>query len=76
VDPCSDRRLISSLIAVYPGTYDPVYAMSCCILAIIFASAFALILPLVAPAVTLLLLLTLVGRSSLMNFLVLIFAGF
>jgi hypothetical protein len=35
--------------------------MSCCILAIIFASAFALILPLVAPAVTLLLLLTLIG---------------
>jgi hypothetical protein len=38
--------------------------MSCCILAIIFASAFALILPLVAPAVTLLLLLTLIGRFS------------
>ena len=36
--------------------------MSCCILAIIFASGFALILPLVAPAVTLLLLLTLIGR--------------
>ena len=65
VDPCSDRTF---LIAVYPGVYDPVYAMSCCILAIIFASAFALILPLVAPAVTVLLLLTLIGGFSLIMF--------
>ena len=60
------------LIAVYPGVYDPVYAMSCCILAIVFASAFALILPLIAPAVTLLLLLTLIGRCSADHFLILI----
>lgn len=39
--------------------------MSCCILAIIFASGFALILPLVAPTVALLLLLTLIGRTPL-----------
>ena len=58
------------LLAVYPGVYDPVYAMSCCILAIIFASAFALILPLVAPAVTLLLLLTLIGKLALIKLLI------
>ena len=61
--PVLINHLSLFLIAVYPGVYDPVYAMSCCILAIIFASAFALILPLIAPAVTLLLLLTLIGNQ-------------
>ena len=75
VDPYSDRPLIPISLAVYPGGYDPVYAMSCCILAIIFASAFALILPLVAPAVTLLLLLTLIGMFSFIEFPILIFVG-
>ncbi|KAH9858076.1 hypothetical protein C2E23DRAFT_718443 [Lenzites betulinus] len=54
--------------AVYPGTYDPVYATSCAILAIVFASAFALIFPLLAPAVLLLLVLTLVAHRFLVGY--------
>ncbi|KAI0639520.1 hypothetical protein C8Q77DRAFT_1043851 [Trametes polyzona] len=54
--------------AVYPGTYDPIYATSCSILALIFASAFALIFPLLAPAVLLLLLLTLIAHRFLVGY--------
>ncbi|KAI0328490.1 hypothetical protein GY45DRAFT_1355089 [Cubamyces sp. BRFM 1775] len=54
--------------AVYPRTYDPFYATSCSILAIVFASAFALIFPLLAPAVLLLLFLTLVAHRFLIGY--------
>ena len=53
--------------AVYPRTYDPSYAISCCLIAVIFASAFALIFPLLAPAVLVLLFLTLVGELPLLH---------
>ena len=53
--------------AVYPRTYDPSYAISCCLIAVIFASAFALIFPLLAPAVLVLLFLTLVGELPLLR---------
>ncbi|EEB89260.1 hypothetical protein MPER_12661, partial [Moniliophthora perniciosa FA553] len=48
--------------AVYPRTYQPSSFMTtgACIVAIVFASTFALIFPLIGPAVVLLLLLTLI----------------
>lgn len=55
---------MTALPAVYPRTYDPSYAISCSLLAFIFASAFVLIFPPLAPAVLILLFLTLVGESS------------
>ncbi|TBU34797.1 hypothetical protein BD311DRAFT_650048 [Dichomitus squalens] len=54
--------------AVYPRTYDPLYAISCCLIAVIFASAFALIFPLLAPAVLILLFLTLVAHRFLVGY--------
>ncbi|KAI9065843.1 hypothetical protein FKP32DRAFT_1566891 [Trametes sanguinea] len=54
--------------AVYPESYDPFYATSCPVLAVIFASAFALIFPLLAPAVLLLLFLTLIAHRFLIGY--------
>ncbi|KAI1788782.1 hypothetical protein LXA43DRAFT_1023967 [Ganoderma leucocontextum] len=54
--------------AVYPRTYDPSYAISCSLLAVIFASAFALIFPPLAPAVLVLLFLTLVAHRFLIGY--------
>ena len=51
-----------SRVALYPRTYNPTFATGACILAIIFASTFSLIFPLIGPAVVVLLFLTLVGR--------------
>ncbi|THH13010.1 hypothetical protein EW146_g7167 [Bondarzewia mesenterica] len=51
--------------AVYPRTYNPLFAMGCCVLAVIFASAFSMIFPLIGPAVAILLLLTLIDSPSL-----------
>jgi len=48
--------------AVYPRTYNPSFATGACVLAIIFASTFAIIFPLIGPAVVVLLFLTLVGK--------------
>jgi hypothetical protein len=45
-------------------TYNPLFAMAACILAITFASTFSVIFPLIGPAVVLLVFLTLVGTSS------------
>lgn len=56
----NDRFLIFS-IATYPRTYNPLFAMACCILAVAFASMFAVIFPLIGPPVVLLVFLTLVG---------------
>ncbi|CDO75477.1 hypothetical protein BN946_scf184935.g13 [Trametes cinnabarina] len=54
--------------AVYPIPCDPFYATSCSVLALIFASAFALIFPLLAPAVLLLLFLTLIAHRFLVGY--------
>lgn len=44
--------------------YDPTYATACCIMAVILASTFSLIFPLIGPAVILLLFLTIVGKYA------------
>ncbi|KAL6304772.1 hypothetical protein BKA93DRAFT_732188 [Sparassis latifolia] len=54
--------------AVYPGAYNPSYALSCSVVAIMYASTFSLIFPLVAPAALLLLLLTLVAHRFLVGY--------
>ncbi|KAJ6542659.1 hypothetical protein B0H19DRAFT_957413 [Mycena capillaripes] len=54
--------------AVYPRTYNPAFATGACILAIIFASTFSIIFPLVAPAVVILLFLTLVAHRFLVGY--------
>lgn len=51
---------------MYPRTYDPSYAIGACALALVFASTFSLIFPLMAPAVVLLVFLTLIGKSLLL----------
>lgn len=53
----------SLLIAVYPRTYNPSFALSACILSIMFAATFSLIFPIITPVVVLLLLLGLAGES-------------
>ncbi|KAG6846106.1 hypothetical protein H0H87_006470 [Tephrocybe sp. NHM501043] len=50
--------------AVYPRTYNPSIAIGACILAIVFASMFCLIFPLIGPAVTILLFLTMIGKQN------------
>jgi len=52
-------------LAIYPRTYDPSFSTGMCILAVVFASTFALIFPLIGPAVVILLFLTLVGEYYL-----------
>ncbi|EKM83976.1 hypothetical protein AGABI1DRAFT_124299 [Agaricus bisporus var. burnettii JB137-S8] len=54
--------------AVYPRTYDPTFALSSCILALMFASTFSLIFPIITPAVVLLLLLNLVAHRYLIGY--------
>ncbi|KAI8990545.1 hypothetical protein BD414DRAFT_413825 [Trametes punicea] len=54
--------------AVYPQSYDPYYAASCSVFAIILASAFVLIYPLLAPVVLLLLFLTLIAHRFLVGY--------
>ncbi|KAF7793418.1 hypothetical protein EIP86_004530 [Pleurotus ostreatoroseus] len=54
--------------AVYPETYNPSYALSSCIVAMMLASAFTLIFPLVAPAAVLLVLLTLIAHRFLVGY--------
>ena len=50
--------------ALYPKPYNATYATACCILAVVLASAFSLLFPLIGPAVVLLLFLTIVGTWS------------
>ena len=52
---------VTTLSAIYPRTYDPTYATGCCVLAVLLASAFSLIFPLLAPGALVLLFLTLIG---------------
>ncbi|GLB35780.1 putative calcium-dependent channel, 7TM region, putative phosphate [Lyophyllum shimeji] len=54
--------------AVYPRTYNPSFATGACILAIVFASTFSLIFPLIGPAVTVLLFLTLIAHRYLIGY--------
>ncbi|KAJ6468959.1 hypothetical protein DFH09DRAFT_1344990 [Mycena vulgaris] len=54
--------------ATYPRIYNPAFATGACILAIIFASTFSIIFPLIAPAVVILLFLTLVAHRFLVGY--------
>ncbi|KAF8079018.1 hypothetical protein FPV67DRAFT_1467201 [Lyophyllum atratum] len=54
--------------AVYPRTYNPSFATGACILAIVFASTFSLIFPLIGPAVTVLVFLTLIAHRYLVGY--------
>ncbi|KAH9950915.1 hypothetical protein B0H21DRAFT_776325 [Amylocystis lapponica] len=54
--------------AVYPRTYNPSYALGCCMLAVVFASAFTVLFPLVAPAALLLLMCTLIAHWFLVGY--------
>ncbi|KAH8992407.1 hypothetical protein EDB92DRAFT_1857796 [Lactarius akahatsu] len=54
--------------ATYPRTYNPLFAMACCILAVTFASTFAVIFPLLGPPVVLLVFLTLVAHRFLVGY--------
>ncbi|KAI0299794.1 hypothetical protein BC826DRAFT_1090413 [Russula brevipes] len=54
--------------ATYPRTYNPLFAMACCILAFTFASTFAMIFPLIGPPVVVLILLTLVAHRFLIGY--------
>ncbi|KAL5519004.1 hypothetical protein ACEPAH_687 [Sanghuangporus vaninii] len=54
--------------ALYPRAYDPTYGTACCILAVILASMFSFIFPLIGPAVVLLLLLTIVAHRFLVGY--------
>jgi hypothetical protein len=54
--------------AMYPRVYNPVYAMGCCILGIVFVCAFAILFPLIGPAVVLLILLTLIAHRFLIGY--------
>ncbi|KAH9178520.1 hypothetical protein EDB89DRAFT_1926998 [Lactarius sanguifluus] len=51
-----------------PATYNPLFAMACCILAVTFASTFAVIFPLLGPPVVLLVFLTLVAHRFLVGY--------
>ncbi|KAJ7353567.1 hypothetical protein DFH08DRAFT_956621 [Mycena albidolilacea] len=51
--------------AVHSRAYDPAFALGACILAIIFASTFSMIFPLVAPAIVILVFLSFVAHRFL-----------
>ncbi|KIJ45476.1 hypothetical protein M422DRAFT_59699 [Sphaerobolus stellatus SS14] len=53
---------------LYPRSYDPTFAMSCCLVAVMFAATFSVIFPLIGPAVCLLLLLTLIAHRYLIGY--------
>ncbi|CAE6524811.1 unnamed protein product [Rhizoctonia solani] len=54
--------------AIYPGSFNPTYASGCCVLAVIFASTFSLIFPLIGPPIVLLALLSLVAYRYLVGY--------
>lgn len=54
--------------AVYPQVYDPSYTTGACVLAIVFASTFSLIFPLLAPAVVVLLFMTLIAHRFIVGY--------
>lgn len=57
-------NIFFSPTAVYPRTYNPSFAVGACVLAVLFASTFTLIFPLIAPAVVVVLLLSLIGKED------------
>ncbi|CUA72197.1 Short transient receptor potential channel 7 [Rhizoctonia solani] len=54
--------------AIYPGSFNPTYASGCCVLAVIFASTFSLIFPLIGPPIVLLVLLSLIAYRYLVGY--------
>ncbi|THH08733.1 hypothetical protein EW145_g2508 [Phellinidium pouzarii] len=54
--------------ALYPGVYNPTYAMACCIFAVFLASTFSFIFPLIGPAVIVLLFLTIIAHRFLVGY--------
>ncbi|KAJ1310485.1 hypothetical protein OPQ81_007218 [Rhizoctonia solani] len=54
--------------AIYPGSFNPTYASGCCVLAVIFASTFSLIFPLIGPPIVLLVFLSLVAYRYLVGY--------
>ncbi|CAE6471377.1 unnamed protein product [Rhizoctonia solani] len=54
--------------AIYPSSFNPTYASGCCVLAVIFASTFSLIFPLIGPPILLLVLLSMVAYRYLVGY--------
>ncbi|KAN0102356.1 hypothetical protein V8E52_012028 [Russula decolorans] len=54
--------------ATYPRTYNPLFAMACCILAVTFACTFSVIFPLIGPPIALLVFLTLIAHRFLIGY--------
>jgi len=53
---------------IYPRPYNPSFATGACVLAVIFASTFSLIFPLIGPAVVILVFLALVAHRYLVGY--------
>ena len=56
------------VLAIYPKSFNPAYASGCCVLAVVFASTFSLIFPLIGPPIVLLVLLSLVAYRYLVGY--------
>lgn len=56
------------LLAIYPKSFNPAFASGCCVLAVVFASTFSLIFPLIGPPILLLVLLSLVAYRYLVGY--------
>ncbi|CAE6487932.1 unnamed protein product [Rhizoctonia solani] len=54
--------------AIYPNSFNPTYASGCCVLAVVFASTFSLIFPIIGPPIVLLVLLSLVAYRYLVGY--------
>ncbi|CAE7207304.1 unnamed protein product [Rhizoctonia solani] len=54
--------------SIYPASFNPTYASGCCVLAVIFASTFSLIFPLIGPPIVLLVILSLVAYRYLVGY--------
>lgn len=53
---------------MYPDAYNQTFATGCCVLAVVFASAFSLLFPLITPPIVILLFLTLVAHRFLVGY--------
>jgi hypothetical protein len=63
-----NSRFLILPIATYPRTYNPLFAMASCILAVTFSCTFSVIFPLIGPPVVLLVFLTLLGTTLTSRF--------
>ncbi|QRV86749.1 short transient receptor potential channel 7 [Ceratobasidium sp. AG-Ba] len=54
--------------AIYPKSFNPSFASGCCVLAVIFASTFSLIFPLIGPPILVLVLLSLIAYRYLVGY--------